>query len=479
MKKIRFILFSAILIFSACGNDLVIPEDTEEDSTENPEAPEEPENPEEFVPVASEWILGGNSSVFPTQGSVFILRKENAGKTFDIIKWSPAAFGNKDENIIYAIQMALEKEDGSDPIFATVASTTATEYAFTTGELGSCILKGGGIKKRTNDMMMRISAYIVESPELPLLSEEHKFTATIYPDALDELYFVSAGIRNAEEVEYVVSASCNSVYEGFACIPYGVDGIWLMEEINPNVKWGIASSTAQGAALTLIKETDGGQPIKPGAFGTGNIETSFVANGYYRVYVNVAPEATDKRIQIYRFYDDFFVCGQRNVNYKEWGMNMSGQHPKIPAWNLSGTGNPANYVVWGTGVKLTYYPQERVWKTDVVYVPKYQTGAGVPPQAENTSPFEFKLRANWCCSFNIQTGTATSTWQAGVNLGGKQTDMPIATGIQQGLLGGPGTGPGNPSNGNIKVNIEKAGYYYWKIYLNEYPCRYELIPAEK
>ena len=459
MKKIFFITLGIMSALAACQDD-----------------PKTTVNPEDIE--ASRWMLSGAGELFVTQSDVFILEKDLAESFFDTIRWTATDFGYS-AAVTYSIQMALEKPDGTITNFKTVASTSKTFYAFAVKEINQCILNGGGLKRVKNNMIVRIAASIGMSYPA-VLSGEHRFTATTYSTDPDLLYFVSAVTGDRESAEYIFSKNWNSVYDGFAYIPYGGDGIWLVEEIDAEAtKWGIASSTAQGSALSLVKKADGGQPIMPGAFGTGNVETSFVDSAYYRIYATVAPNETNKRIQIYRFYDDFFIGGQRNMNYKEWGMNMSGQFPKIPAWNVlqePAPSNPANHYVWGTGAKLTYYPKDRVWKTNVVYVPKFQTGAGVPPQAENASPFEFKLRANWCCSFNIETGAATSTWQAGVNLGGRQTDAVIENGRQIGLIGGPGTGPENPGNGNIKVNVN-AGYYYWKVYLNEYPCRYELVPA--
>ena len=453
-----------MLILSACQND--------------PKTMVNPDNIKQ-----SDWILNENGELFPTQGDIFILSKDSAANFFDTIRWSPADFGYSAATT-YSIQMALEKDDGSVTDFKTVASTNAPFYAFSVSELNQCILNGGGLKRTLNNMIVRISASIGTSYPATL-SDEHNFTVTTYSTDPDWLYFVSAVTNDTTGAEHIFAKNWDSSYDGFAYIPYGKDGIWLVEDINTDgTKWGVASSTAQGGTLSLVKEADGGQPIMPGAFGTGDVETSFVDSGYYRVYANVATTEPNKRIQIYRFYDDFFVCGQRNMNYKEWGMNMSGQFPKMPAWNVKGTGNPNDYYVWGTGAKLTYYPEERVWKTAVVYVPKYQTIApkstDLPPFStteDPTQPFQFKLRANWGTSFNIETGVATSTWQAAVNLGGRTTDMVNEDGSQTGPLGGAGTGPNNPvTNGNINVNTY-AGYYYWVIHLNEYPCYYELIPA--
>lgn len=446
-----------MLILSACQND--------------PKTMVNPDNIKQ-----SNWILNENGELFPTQGDIFILSKDSAANFFDTIRWSPADFGYSAATT-YSIQMALEKDDGTVTAFKTVASTNAPFYAFSVSELNQCILNGGGLKRTLNNMIVRISASIGTSYQA-VLSDEHNFTVTTYSTDPDLLYFVSAVTNDTTGAEHIFAKNWDSSYDGFAYIPYGKDGIWLVEDTNTDgTKWGIASSDAQGGTLSLVKEADGGQPIMPGAFGTGDVETSFVDSGYYRVYVNVATTEPNKRIQIYRFYDDFFVCGQRNMNYKEWGESMSIQFPKMPAWNVNGTGNPDDYYIWGTGAKLTYYPDERVWKSNMVYVPKFQTAAGVPPQAENsTLPFQFKLRANWIGTFNIDTGAATYTWQNAANLGGRTTDMVNDDGSQTGPIGGSGTGPSNPGNGNITINTY-AGYYYFVIHLNEYPCRYELIPA--
>lgn len=83
-----------------------------------------------------------------------------------------------------------------------------------------------------------------------------------------------------------------------------------------------------------------------------------------------------KTMTLYKFYKEFFVCGQRNMSYPQWANSMSAQNPEE-----------------GTGAVLTYDPEGKVWTAKHVYVPEYQTdGSGVP----NTSKFEFNSeRMQW------------------------------------------------------------------------------------
>ena len=452
-------LVGCVMFFTSCEND--------------PKTIVDPDNL-----GRSSWLLNSDGELFQTQGDVFTLYKDDSPDLFDTIRWTPTDFGYS-AAITYSIQIAIEIEEGAFSDFRTVETTSNTFFVFTVEHINQCILNGGGMKREENKVAIRISASIgLSFPTV--VSNVHHFFATTFSTDPDLLYFVSATTEDISAAEYIFSRNWNSSYEGFAYIPYGDEGVWLVEEIDRTAtRWGIESSTEQSTStLRLITEEEGGQPIMPGAFGTGDIEGSFVEDGYYRVFVDLASE-TNKRIQVWRFYDVFFVCGQRNMNYKEWGNGMSAQNPNVPAWNLlaeDAPSDPENHEVWGTGATLTYYPEERVWKTDLVFVPIFQTPGGAPPQAENANVFEFKFRANWCCTFNIETGSASSTWQAGVNLGGRQTDVVLEDGIQTGLIGGQGTGPGNPGQGNIRVNIPTAGYYYWAVYLNEYPPRYELVP---
>ena len=448
MKKIAFLIIGFIMILYGCNNDPKITVD-----------------PETIVP--SEWIIGSNNFIFPNHRDSLVFNKADANLFFDTIQWTPTDFGYN-AAVMYSIQMAIKKDDGSFSDFKTVATTNQLFYPLKINDINSFILNAGGIKRRLTDIQIRISAAI-SSVYSPQNSDVFAFTATTYSLDPDRLYFIGDYSYNApDSAEYVFSPAWNGQYDGYAYLPNSTTGIWLVEEINPETRWGISSSTAQGSSLTLVKESDGGQPIKPGAFGTGNVESSFTDSAYYRVTVNLKPASTVKTIQVWRFYSDFFICGQRNANYKVWGMNMSGQNPDIPAWNYLGTNVVSDYGVYGTGALLTYYPEERVWKTDTVYVPKFQTAAGAPPQPENTSAFEFKLRANWSGSFNVATGVATATWLNAANLGGAQNDPVAENGSQSGKISG---------SGNIKFN-GTPGKYQFVVHLNEYPTRYELIPVQ-
>lgn len=419
MKKIIWIIIPLlVLCFASCDGDLKIQVD-----------------PLKCAP--SQWVLD-RGSIFPSHGDTFTLGKDDAELLFDTLKWTPAQFGYS-AAVSYAIQMAVDKGDGT-PVYKMVATTSQPFYRMTVKELNSCILNSGAIKRQESRILIRISASI-STNYAAQVSEPYGFTVTTFSTDPDLLYFVSAGAEVADP-EYIFAPSWNGAYDGYAYIPYGAEGIWLVEEIAPDVKWGIANSTAQGGTLTLTKESEGGQPIRPGAFGTGNVEASFTADGYYRASVKI--QAATKSIQLWRFYGKFFVAGQRNMNYIWWGQSMSNQDPGKAS---------------GTGALLTYYPQERVWKSEVVYVPKYQTADVPPPAPENTSIFQFKFRANW-----------GSSWGNAANLGGTADAVSSETGIQVGRV--------TVGGGNINFNAT-AGNYYWKVYLNEYPYRYELIPANE
>ena len=272
-------------------------------------------------------------------------------------------------------------------------------------------------------MLMRLSASISGSYR-PVYSEVYEFKANVFSTEPDRLYFVSAKTGDLQSADYALSPDFNAKYDGFVYIPYGEDGIWLVEDMHPDVRWGLSSSTEQGGSLTLVKEDDGGQPIAPGAFGTGDVDASFVESGYYRVHGDLSSE--DKTIEMWRFYGDFIIVGQRNMNYLWWANSMSNQKQS----------NVVDGKPWGTGAKLTYYPEERVWKTESVYVPKYTTGSENPP-VTTTTVWEFKFRANDSCEVGVK------------GIGG--------------------------STGNIRFNGEE-GWYHWEVYLGERPFRYRLVP---
>ncbi|MDY0083721.1 MAG: SusE domain-containing protein [Ignavibacteriaceae bacterium] len=443
MKRIKFIVLGFILLSYACSNDerVFI-------------------NPENIVP--SEWVIA-NNSIFPNQGDTLILNKSDAALEFDTISWTNTDFGYN-AIINYAIQMAVMQEDSSLSEYKTVATTNKTNYPLTVNDINSFILNAGAVKRRQTDIFIRVSASI-STVYTKVNSNVYKITATTYSTDPDKLYFVGDYSENkTDSSEYIFSPNWDQIYNGYAYLPNSTTGIWLVEEINPGVRWGISSPTEQGSTLTLIKESDGGQPIMPGAFGSGNVEPSFVDSGYYRVSVALKETSSVKTIQVWRFYSKFFVPGQRNMNYIWWGNNFSGQDPDVPAWYVNPEEEP---IIWGTGVLLTYYPKEKVWKSDVVFVPKFQTAAGAPPQPETTGPFEFKFRANWAGTHN-PNGSSSQSWGNAANLGGGSNDLVNENGIQTGRITG---------TGNIKFNGIQGNYRFY-VYLNSYPYEYKLIPAE-
>lgn len=391
-------------------------------------------NPGNFV--ASELVTGENGSIFP-QGDEISLLRDEAENTVCTLTWTEADFGYK-AAITYSIQTALQKEDGSVSEYLTAATTNNTEYEIKVKDLNSWLVSSGANKAYTNDMLIRISASI-SSNYTQIYSEPYRFRAKVFSTDPDRLYFTSASSSGTQNSDYALSPDFDGKYNGFVNIPDGADGIWLIEDIHPDVKWGLAnSSTDKGASLTLKKETDGGYPIMPGAFGEGDTEASFTAEGYYRVYADLASET--KTIQVWRFYGDFFVCGQQNNNIPTWSDGFSKQ-------------NPAN----GTGAEFTYYPEERLWRSETVYVPTFKTASdGV----ESTGSWDFKFRANH-----------GSSWGSALNGGGNQNDK-VEDGIQSGEIK---VGGGK----NITFNGTE-GWYYWEVDLGNYPdYRYRIIPAEK
>lgn len=391
-------------------------------------------DPENFT--ASEWIKGDNGSIFP-QGDEITMLRDEAENTFGTLAWTEADFGYN-AAITYNIQIALQQEDGVQAEYITAATTNNTEYTVKVKDLNSWLVNSGANKAFTNNMLIRISASVSNNYR-QIYSEAYRFKAHVFSTDPDRLYFSSAKNTNTGNADYALAPDFNGLYNGFVNIPDGADGIWLIEDMNPNVKWGLAnSSTDQGTSLNLKREEDGGHPIMPGAFGEGDIEASFTDKGYYRVSVDLASET--KTIQIWRFYGDFFVCGQQNNNIPNWSDGFSKQ-------------NPAN----GTGAKFTYYPEERIWKSEIVYVPTFKTASdGV----ESTGSWDFKFRANH-----------GSSWGNALNGGGNQDDK-VEDGIQSGEIK---VGGGK----NIKFNGTE-GWYYWEVDLGNYPnYKYRLIPAEK
>lgn len=178
----------------------------------------------------------------------------------------------------------------------------------------------------------------------------------------------------------------------------------------------------------------GGNVIAPGSFAPGsNKEEILDGPGFYKMVVKITENA--KTMTLYKFYKEFFVCGQRNMSYPQWANSMSAQNPEE-----------------GTGAVLTYDPEGKVWTAKHVYVPEYQTdGSGVP----NTSKFEFKFRAN----------AVGKTWANAANMGA--TDNKVEKGNQSGIISG---------TKNIPF-LAAEGYYDFNVYLQEYPFRYELVPS--
>ena len=156
--------------------------------------------------------------------------------------------------------------------------------------------------------------------------------------------------------------------------------------------------------------------------------------GFYRMVVKITETA--KTFILYKFYKEFFVAGQRNMNYTNWANSMSNQNPENTT---------------GTGAVLTYNVEEKVWEAKKIYLPEFQTNAAGELQ---TGKFEFKFRAN----------AVGGTWANAANLGG--ADNIVESGIQKGNITG---------TGNIRL-LATEGYYDFKVYLQCYPRRYELIP---
>lgn len=388
---------------------------------------------------ASEWIKGDNGSIFP-QGDEITLVRGEAENIFGTLAWSETDLGYN-AALVYSIQVALEPEDGTAK-WQTVAQTSATEYEVSVKDFNEWLITGGAQKAKTNDMLIRVSASISSSYD-SICSEIYQFKAKVFSTDPDRVYFVSRN-GSTDNSDYALAPDFNSRYNGFVNIPDGTEGIWLVEDINPDVRWGIeTSSTAQGAKLNLKKESEGGHAIMPGAFGSGDIEASFTDKGYYRVSVNIDNTAGTGTIEIWRFYGDFFICGQQNNNIPTWSDGFSKQHP----------GNPK-----GTGAKLTYYPEERIWRSETVYVPTGKTsGSGT----EITGKWDFKFRANH-----------GSGWGNAVNGGGQKGNSDeVKDGVQSGQVI---VTKGN----NIKFNGEE-GWYYWEVDLSKYPdYNYRMIPAK-
>lgn len=398
--------------------------------------------PDDFV--ASEWIRGDNGSIF-SSGDEVILSRNDAEDDFAALSWSVTDFGYS-AAVTYSIQVARQTGDGTAPEYVTVATTQDTEYDVKVKDFNAWCVSGGAVKAYANDMLMRIAA-VISSSYPPVFSEAYRFRVNVFSTEPDRLYFVSDRSQEKLSGDWALAPDFNGKYDGFVDIPYGADGVWLVEDMHPDVKWGIASPTEKGTKLKLVRKDDGGQPIMPGAFGEGDTDASFTAEGYYRIKADFGEGQT---LEIWRFYKGLAIVGQRNMNYSWWAGSMKEQIPD----------NMVDGKPWRTGAKLTYCPEERVWKTESVFVPKEQTDNVPAPAAGNGKVWEFKLRAN-------------NSWGPALEGGGSASDK-VDNGIQSGEIGIKNIGG---ATGNIRFNGEE-GWYHWEIYLGERPFRYRLVPDD-
>lgn len=379
-------------------------------------------DPDNFV--ASSWKQ--------TFDDVLVLDKNAAETDLAVIEWTPAQFGY-DAIISYAIQLAVKKEgvDINDLTYTTFAITNENKYTVKVKDLNAVLLSAGAIKRRPTDIVMRVEATI-STAYASLTSSISEFNVTTFSSDPDLLYVIgdyTGFTTNNAEVLY--SPGWNGEYEGYVYLPKLDQGIKLVEEVAPEVEWGAPSSFTPGTSLALQA---GGNIIAPGSFAPGpNKEEILDGPGFYKMVVKITENS--KTMTLYKFYKEFFVCGQRNMNYPQWANSMSAQNPEE-----------------GTGAVLTYNPEEKVWTAKHVYVPQYQTdGGGVP----NTSKFEFKFRAN----------AVGKTWANAANMGA--TDNKVEKGNQLGIISG---------TKNIPF-LAAEGYYDFNVYLQEYPFRYELVPS--
>ncbi|MGM9735660.1 MAG: SusE domain-containing protein [Candidatus Cryptobacteroides sp.] len=420
MKRIKLILMVALPLLLSCSEDgrYIL-------------------NPDKFVP--SEWNLLENGSLFE-QGDEIVLKRDEAENMFASLSWSAADFGYS-VAVTYNIEVA--RKTGQED-WLTVASLNDKTIDVTVKDLNTWLVNSGAEKGSTNTMLMRVAA-MIGSNYTPIYSNAFEFKANVFSNDPDRLYFVSDKSASKLSGEWLLSPDFNGQYVGFAYIPDGADGIWLVEDTDVETRWGLSDSTEKGSKLTLVKESDGGRPIMPGAFGEGDVDASFTADGYYRIKVDFSAGT----IEIWRFRGDFNIVGQRNMNYLWWANSMSKQMQS----------NKVDGKPWGTGAKLTYYPEERVWKTETVYVPKEQTDNVAVPAPGNGKTWEFKLRAN-------------DTWGPALEGGGSSDDAVDSDGVQSGEIGVKNIGG---ATGNIRFNAEE-GWYHWEVYLGERPFRYRMVP---
>lgn len=383
-------------------------------------------NPERFV--ISMWT--------DTFEDTFILDKANAEEILDTLRWTPTDFGCN-AVVSYEVQVALKKEgvneDNLD--FVTLGITNQNKYGVRVKDINATLLSAGAVKRRPSDFVMRIKASISSSYK-SLLSSNTEFIATTFSTDPDLLYVIgdynNFDIGNAE---VLFSPEWNGTYEGFVYLPKLEQGIKLVEEIAPEVQWGLPTSSIPATTINIVAN---GKIITPGSFAPGsNNEEILDGPGFYRMVVKITE--TTKTFTLYKFYKEFFIAGQRNMNYNTWANSMSNQ-------------NPENEI--GTGVVLTYNVEGKVWEAKNMYLPEFQTDIN---GAQSTNKFEFKFRAN----------AVKNIWANAANLGGM--DSAVKDGIQTGKISG---------TTNIKPLVPE-GYYDIKVYLQCYPRRYELTPSAK
>jgi len=409
MKKLIFsiLYITSLLWLTSCGDDNSVHL-----------------TPDKFI--VSSW-----TTVFD---NTFVLDKANAEEMLDTLRWTPADFGY-DATISYEVQVAVKEEDTSadDLTYVTLGTTNLNKYGVKVKDLNAALLAAGAVKRRPTDFLMRIKASISTAYQ-PLISKNTEFNATTFSTDPDLLYVI--GDYNGfsiENAEVLYSPKWDGVYEGFVYLPKLDQGIKLIEEIAPEAEWGLPDGFSPATTINIVPN---GAIIAPGAFVPGpNNEEILNGPGFYRMVVKITE--TSKTFILYKFYKEFFVSGQRNMNYVEWANSMSNQNPENET---------------GTGAVLTYNVEEKVWEAKRIYLPEFQTNATGELQ---TSKFEFKFRAN----------AVSNIWANAGNLGA--ADNVVENGIQKGTVTG---------TSNIKL-LAPEGYYDFKVYLQCYPRRYELIPC--
>ncbi|GAB6007843.1 SusE domain-containing protein [Dysgonomonas reticulitermitis] len=405
MKRFIFpiIFIASLLCFVSCGDDNSVSL-----------------NPDKYV--SSSWTVSFDGA--------FILDKADAENMMDTLRWTPADFGYG-AAISYEVQVAVKNE--GDLTFVTLGTTNQTKYGVKIKDLNATLLAAGAVKRRPTDFVMRVNASI-SAAYSPLISNSVEFNATTFSTDPDLLYVVGDYNNfDMETAEVLYSPNWNGKYEGYVYLSKLDQGIKLIEEIAPEVQWGLPGGFTPATSVNIAA---GGAAIAPGSFMPGaNGEEIFDGPGFYRMIVDITE--TSKTFKLYKFYNDFFVAGQRNMNYTEWANSMSNQNPKA-----------------GTGALLTYNPEGKVWEAKKIYIPEYQTDAN---GVQLTGKFQFKLRANF-----IQ-----GTWTNAANIGIKDSNS-MKDNMQVGNI--------TPGGGNINF-IAPEGYYDIKVYMQCYPQRFELIPS--